>query len=73
MAPVPADDRTRFVVEAVPETARLVDVAFVLVELPVMFKLPMTVEEALDMYPPVNVERLATANEPVKLAADEIV
>ena len=55
------------------EAKRFVVVALVVVEFPVMTKLALMVEEALERKPPVSVERLATASVPVKLAALEIV
>ncbi len=51
------------VVEAVV-AKKLVEVAFVEVEFPVMVKLPILVEEAFEMKPPVRVERPVTERDP---------
>ena len=52
--PVPAEESTRFVVDAIPETAKLVDVALVEVELPTIVKFPPNVDEAVTIKLPVT-------------------
>lgn len=54
---------TKLVVEAVV-AERSVVVALVVVELPVMVRFPFMVDEALEMKPPVRVERLVTERVP---------
>ena len=49
---------------ALPVTARVVEVALVEVEFPVMFKFPLTVEEAVEMKP-------ARVESPVTFRVDE--
>ena len=61
-APEPRLDTMSLVVEAVFETESDVVVAFDVVALPMMVRLPLIVEEAA-MKPPLKVERLVTVRE----------
>ena len=56
----PPLETTSCEVEAMLVTAKFVEVALVLVELPVMVKSPLIVEEAVEMKPP-SVDRPETA------------
>ena len=58
-------------VDATLLTVKVVEVALVEVEFPVMFKLPLTVEEAVEMKPP-KVARSVTFKVDESVAAPEI-